>query len=106
MKAKRILYRKLLLPGGAIVEMKLWQVADNVPPSTHGFKYSLYYGCGGTRLVGYDNERGKGDHVHYGDREVPYHFVSVEKLIHDFMTDVRHARGVDDQSEDPHGPLR
>jgi len=28
--------------------------------------------AGGCCLVRYDNEQGKGDHVHYGDREQPY----------------------------------
>ena len=41
----------------------------------------------------YDNERGKGDHRHYGEREEPYKFESVEKLIHDFDVDIQEERG-------------
>ncbi|CAO3426468.1 hypothetical protein [Azospirillum endophyticum] len=44
-------------------------------------------------MVGYDNERGKGDHRHYGLREEPYRFTSPEKLITDFLADVRTAGG-------------
>ena len=32
------------------------------------------------RVVGYDNERGKGDHKHLGPREVKYTFVDIETL--------------------------
>jgi len=36
----------------------------------------------------YDNERGKGDHRHYGAREEPYNFTTVESLWADFQADV------------------
>jgi hypothetical protein len=54
----------------------------------HGYKYRYYYGKDGKRLVGYDNESGKGDHKHIGDAEHPYTFVSLEQLTKDFLTDV------------------
>ncbi len=63
--------------------------------SKHGFKYSLYYGASGVRLVGYDNEAGKGDHRHYGDRKEPYEFRDVESLMADFLADIRRLRGGD-----------
>jgi hypothetical protein len=46
-------------------------------------------------VVRYDNETGKGDHRHVGDREEPYRFVSVERLVEDFLGDVARARGGD-----------
>ena len=64
-----------------------------MPGSSHAFKYSLFYGFPGKRLVGYDNERGKGDHRHIEDREQRYAFSSVEQLISDFLSDVRQVRG-------------
>ena len=64
-----------------------------VPPTTHALKYSLFYGRPGLRIVGYDNERGKGDHRHYRGRESAYRFVSIEKLLADFRADVEAARG-------------
>jgi hypothetical protein len=64
-----------------------------VPPSRHRLKYSLFYGRPGERVVGYDNERGKGDHRHYGDREQRYAFTSIEKLLADFKADVERMRG-------------
>jgi hypothetical protein len=91
--ATLILHRKRQFDDGAISEMKLWLVASPVRGSQHPFKYSLFYGREGERLVGYDNEPGKGDHRHYGDREEPYLFTSPEQLLVDFIADVRTARG-------------
>ncbi len=41
------------------------------------------------RVIGYDNERGKGDHRHLGGREEAYSFVNPRQLIADFMADVK-----------------
>ena len=43
------------------------------------------------RIVGYDNERGKGDHKYLGEVESRYRFESVEKLVADFLSDVERA---------------
>ena len=42
----------------------------------------------GRRVIGFDNERGKGDHWHQGGVERPYGFISVERLIDDFFHEV------------------
>ena len=60
-------------------------------PSEHPYKYRLVYVVNGQRVVGYDNERGKGDHKHVGDREEPYRCVNPQQLMIDFMADVRGA---------------
>lgn len=39
-------------------------------------------------MVGYDNERGKGDHKHLGGKELVYAFSDVQTLINDFLADV------------------
>lgn len=93
MKATRAFYDRTELPDGAIVEMSIWRVPSPVVGSTHAFKYSLFYGKPSQRLVGYDNERGKGDHKHFLDSEEPYLFSTVEKLIGDFLADVKRVRG-------------
>ncbi len=93
MQAKRAFYDRAEFPDGAIVEMTIWHVPEPVVGSAHRFKYSLFYGYPGRRIVGYDNERGKGDHRHLGDQEKPYRFSTVETLMVDFLTDVRRARG-------------
>lgn len=92
MKAELLLHRKTTLPDGAVVEMKLWLVPSPVEPSGHLYKYSLFYGYEGKRIVAYDNERGKGDHIHYGEAEVAYTFSTPEMLIADFLADVQKAR--------------
>jgi len=54
----------------------------------------LFYGRPGVREVGYDNERGKGDHRHFQDVEMAYAFTTVEQLIADFWSDVHRLRGI------------
>jgi len=39
--------------------------------------------------VRYDNERGKGDHRHLGEREEDYNFTTLEQLLADFERDVK-----------------
>ena len=91
MKAQRIFYDKAVLPDGSIVEMTIWQLPKFSSERPHGLKYSLFYGRDGVRIVGYDNERGKGDHKHIGGVETRYTFESVEKLVADFLADVERA---------------
>jgi hypothetical protein len=87
-----VLHRKRRFDDGALSEMKLWLVPSPVRGSRHRFRYSLFYGGRGERLIGYDNEPGKGDHRHYGDREAAYHFISVERLVTNFLTVVHAMR--------------
>jgi hypothetical protein len=93
MQATLLIHERVFFEDGFLIEVKVWRVPEAVLPSTHGLKYSLFYGRPGTRVVGYDNERGKGDHRHYGSREHEYEFVSIEKLLADFKADVEKARG-------------
>lgn len=93
MQAELLFRQRIDYEDGSIVEMKLWRVPQPVAPSRHGLKYSLYYGRAGVREIGYDNERGKGDHRHCGEEETPYLFRSVEQLLQDFWSDVRKLRG-------------
>jgi hypothetical protein len=89
----RLLHRERMnFDDGGVVEMVLWCVPEPVAGCRHPYKYRLYYGRGGTRIVGYDNERGKGDHRHRGGSEEPYRFTTVEKLINDFLADVAQER--------------
>ena len=93
MKAARIFYDRTEFSDGSILEMIIWAVPVSVLGSKHRLKYSLFYGRPGVRLVGYDNERGKGDHRHVEGREEPYAFTTPEALIEDFLNDVRKSRG-------------
>jgi Family of unknown function (DUF6516) len=90
--AELIFADKQVLEDGSIVEMRIWRVPSPVPPATHMFKYSLFYGRPGETVVLFDNERGKGDHRHIADVENVYYFESPEQLIEDFKAAVREAR--------------
>jgi hypothetical protein len=91
--ATAILDYRVDVEGGFIVAVKVWLVPTPVLGSTHSFKYSLIFGRPGERLVGYDNERGKGDHRHHGRSEKPYVFASIEKLTADFGADIERVKG-------------
>lgn len=92
MGAELLLRRKDMLSDGAIVEMVIWKVPIAIAGSRHGYKYRLYYGRDGKRIVGYDNERGKGDHCHLDGTEHPYAFTTPEALIDDFLAEVKARR--------------
>ena len=92
MRAAPVSRLKHELDDGAIVEMAIWKMPQKVAGSHHGFKYRLYFRKGGKRLVGYDNERGKGDHRHVLGRELAYRFTSPDRLIADFLANVEEAR--------------
>jgi hypothetical protein len=73
----------------------LWRLPAPVPGSPHSFKYSLFYGYPGRRAVGYDNERGKGDHRHRDGVETPYAFQGLDRLLADFEADVAALRAAE-----------
>jgi hypothetical protein len=81
--------RKLMLDDGAIIQIRIWRLPRASLERPHGLKYSPFYRRHGQRIIGYDNETGKGDHRHYRDREENYAFVSLERLIADFEADIR-----------------
>lgn len=92
MEAELITRFKDVTPEGGVIELVVWRVPQPVPPSTHGFKYRAAYAVNGVRIVGFDNERGKGDQCHVDGGERDYAFVSVEKLVEDFIAAVDAAR--------------
>jgi len=93
MSARLLFQDKFIYADGAIREMVIWRLPGVNKERPHGLKYSLFYGYPGKCLVRYDNEKGKGDHRHEGDQEGPYKFVTVEKMIRDFKTDIDKLRG-------------
>lgn len=90
--ATLLLRERFEFDDGAVVEMVVWTVPRPVLGSRHAYKYRLYYGRAGDRIVGYDNERPKGDHRHYREREEPHRFLDVETLVADFLADVAKER--------------
>ncbi len=55
--------------GAPALSMVLWALPSASAERAHGMKYRLFCGRPGECLVRYDNEPGKGDHRHYGNRE-------------------------------------
>jgi Family of unknown function (DUF6516) len=91
-KATLIYHDKARWPDGSILEMTIWRLPSESPERPHALKYSLFYGREGERIIGYDNEAGKGDHRHYRGVEDVYVFTSVDRLIADFISDVEKER--------------
>jgi hypothetical protein len=89
MPAQLLAKQKEVREDGSIVEIVLWELPEPAPPCQHSYKYRLYFGAAGVCRVRYDNERGKGDHRHIGEREEAYGFTTVEQLLADFERDVR-----------------
>jgi hypothetical protein len=48
-------------------------------------------------VIRYDNEAGKGDHRHVGEREKAYRFVDLDRLMADFERDI--ARWQDENGD-------
>jgi Family of unknown function (DUF6516) len=88
-KAKLVAKTKEVRDDGSIVEVVIWDVPEPLPPSTHSYKYRLFYGTSGEDRVRYDNERGKGDHRHVSGKELRYEFTSIDQLLDDFEADVQ-----------------
>lgn len=88
-KAELLHRSKVQLLDSSIVEMVIWRLPSAVAGSSHSFKYRLYFGRNGDRIVGFDNERGKGDHCHLDGIEHEYVFTCAEALTQDFLSEVR-----------------
>lgn len=86
-----LLYREKRRYAGGIIELVVWRVPEPISLSEHPFKYRLVFVRDGERVVGYDNERGKGDHRHLGKTEMLYTFVDEARLFEDFWQDVKEA---------------
>lgn len=87
-QATLITRSKTVTAEGDIIELVVWRVPVPVPPSLHDFKYRAAFVVDGKRVVGFDNERGKGDHKHIMGRETVYRFTSVEQMVEDFINEV------------------
>jgi len=88
MKAVELLRTRIAFSETAFAELVLWRVPEPVAGSTHEFRYRLAYVVDGVCVVRYDNEAGKGDHRHFGEKESMYGFQTPEKLIADFERDI------------------
>ncbi len=93
MDAVLITHEKFVYADGAIVEIKAWQVPKS-ELRPEGYKYSLVYiDPDGNRAIGYDNSKQQGHHKHIYDKQSPVEFETIEKLLQEFLSEVRVLRG-------------
>ena len=89
MKASLMVRERVPFGEDSFADLVLWKLPQALPGSTHGYKYRLAYVQRGECVLRYDNEAGKGDHRHVRTKQSAYRFESPEKLIQDFLRDVR-----------------
>jgi hypothetical protein len=87
-EAELITRFKDITDDGGVIELVVWRVPQPVPPTSYGYKCRAVYSVNGVRVVGFDNERGKGEHCHLHGRERPYRFTTVDALVEDFIAAV------------------
>jgi hypothetical protein len=92
MRATLLLRERVVLAESRFVEIVIWRVPSQVPGSAHGYKYRLAYVIDGVCVLRFDNETGKGDHRHRGEKQEPCRFVSPERLIEDFWNEIDNWR--------------
>lgn len=92
MNARLIIKRRIIFGDRDFAEVVVWEVPAPVPPSEHRFKYRLVYIVRGQRVIGFDNERGRGNHRHDGEVVTEYQFKDVDQLLNDFAEAVEQWR--------------
>lgn len=95
MKATLVLSEKRLVihsttGASGIIALQIWEVprSGNYPV---GRKFSLFLVVGGEVVVGMDNHKPKGPHLHLGEQEFPYLYRDEASLFADFWNFVRKA---------------
>ena len=92
MNAKSLTRRKEVRSDGSIIEIVIWQLSFPLPGCNHPYKYRLAYVVDRVCVVRYDNERGKGDHRHIAGDESDYTFISLDRLLADFRSDMENRK--------------
>jgi hypothetical protein len=88
MRAKLLERSRTEINDAAFFEIVVWRVPRPIPGSSHSYKYRFALVVNGECVLRYDNERGKGDHRHIGDREDAIEFTSLEALFDAFHADM------------------
>ena len=88
MKAALVARTRIVCAENAFAELVLRKVPSPLAGSTHPFKYRLAYVVDGVRVVRYDNEVGKGDHRHSGNKASDDSFSTPDALLAAFERDI------------------
>ncbi len=93
-RAQLLLREKVIDEEGNIVELVIWRVPAT-PLNPVGLRYRLAFIRRGERppAVLYDNHHPRGHHRHLEGVVEPYAFVDVDRLLSDFVADVRRMTG-------------
>jgi hypothetical protein len=89
MKARELLRQRIVYEQNRFAELVLWELPKASKASSHSFKYRLAYVVDRRCVLRYDNEAGKGDHCHWNEEEKAYFFSTPERLIADFLADIK-----------------
>lgn len=89
MKASLLLKQRIAFDEDSFAELVIWRLPRPAAGSSHGYKYRLAFIVADVCVLRFDNEAGKGDHMHTRHRELPYAFESAEKLVKDFLRESR-----------------
>lgn len=93
MKAEAVINRRITLSANAFAEVVIWKLAAPVPGSDHLFKFRLAYVVDDACVLRFDNEAGKGGHIHENGEERDYAFTSPEQLLNDFFAAIDNLEG-------------
>ncbi len=88
MRMRLLLRERRVVSERQFAEVVIWHLPESVPGSSHDFKYRLAFVVDDICVIRFDNEAGKGDHKHVGEKQVPYTFFSLSQLIADFWTEI------------------
>jgi hypothetical protein len=87
-----VIHEKWVTNEGDLVEIKVWSV-DRSASFPEGVKYSMAFIHEDERVLGYDNERGKGHHEHRFGRERMIDYRDLEHMLKKFEKSVDEVRG-------------
>ena len=71
-----------------MIEAVIWKVPNPDKPSEHLYQYRMVDVVNGKRAVGFDNERGKGDHCRLDGIEQTYNFTTGDQWMADFIAEI------------------
>lgn len=87
MEPRLLLNERHVLAEDAFVELVVWSLSSPLAGSPHRFKYRLALIAKGNCVLRFDNEAGKRDHKHVGQKEIPCVFTTPQALLDDFWNE-------------------
>ena len=93
-RATPLLREKIIDEEGNIVELVIWKIpVTQQNPTGIRYRFAFIRRGEGQPAVRYDNQHPKGHHRHLEGPEEPYSFTGVDRLLEDFLADVRQVVG-------------